>query len=530
VRITIQFIEAERDAHLWTEIYDRELTAANIFSIQSEIAKIVADALRATLSPKEQDQIAMVPTQNLTAFEAYLVGKQRAAKRTGGSLAEAVDYLERAIDLDPNFALAYVELADSYLSQIEYSGLSKDKMIAKAEPLIEKALGLDARLGEAYTVLADIQGMRSDFEGAESTYRRALELNPNYARAYRGYGGLLSWDLGRPEEGLILQRKSVELDPLSPVAMNLVGQALVALGRFDEELSWYEKALEIDPDSSLNLWTIGMYNWMVSSNYSEAVRWLKKTISSNPGDSWTMAHLGRLFLDLGDLDQAEYWIHQSIELGPESFSPNLAMQLLHLHNGDEFGSLDYGRRGLAIEQAWALRVFPVQLIGNHEQRAGRYAEARALYEESRPELLSEDDPRVAFRNYGVAIDLASVLSKTGEQERADLLLDRSLQYIQILPRLSGAGYGIADVKIYALRGEKQKALSALRQAIDEGWRTHWWYFLKQDSSLESLHDDPEFQAMVAEIEADMAEQLERVREMERNGELEPIPEVSATTQ
>jgi tetratricopeptide (TPR) repeat protein len=219
-------------------------------------------------------------------------------------------------------------------------------MIAKAEPLIEKALELDAHLGEAYTTRASIQQMRFDFEGAASTYRRALELNPNYARAYRAYGDLLSWTLGRPEEGLILQRKSVELDPLSAIAINVVGQAHLALGRFDEELSWYEKALEVDPDSPLTLWTIGMHKWLVSSNYSEAVRWFKKAISSNPGDPWVMAHFGRLFLDLGDLDQAEYWIHQSIELGPESFAPNLAMQLLHLHNGDEFGSSDYGRRVL----------------------------------------------------------------------------------------------------------------------------------------------------------------------------------------
>jgi hypothetical protein len=119
------------------------------------------------------------------------------------------------------------------------------------------------------------------------------------------------------------------------------------------------------------------------------------------------------------------------------------------------------------------------------------------------------------------------LSKTGEQAQTDLLLNRSLQYIQTLPRLGETGYGIADVQIYALQGSKQKALTALRQAIDEGWRTLWWYDLKHNPNLESLHDEPEFQAMVAEIEADMAEQLARVREMERNGELEPIPELAA---
>jgi hypothetical protein len=145
-------------------------------------------------------------------------------------------------------------------------------------------------------------------------------------------------------------------------------------------------------------------------------------------------------------------------------------------------------------------------------------------------LVNEGDPKIDNTvRYRAAIDLALVLSRTGEQERADLLLDRSLQQIQTLSRLGFGGYWIADVQIYALQGEEQKALSALRQAIDEGWRAWWWYFLKHDPNLESLHDEPEFQAMVEEIETDMATQLARVREMERNGELEPIPEVSATT-
>jgi hypothetical protein len=106
-------------------------------------------------------------------------------------------------------------------------------------------------------------------------------------------------------------------------------------------------------------------------------------------------------------------------------------------------------------------------------------------------------------------------------------LEKSLQHIQTKPRLGNNGYVMFDVDIFALQGEKQKALAALRQAIDEGWRRYWWYNLKYEPDLVSLHEEPEYQAMVAEIEADMAAQLERVREMERNGELEPIPEVSA---
>jgi tetratricopeptide (TPR) repeat protein len=223
-------------------------------------------------------------------------------------------------------------------------------------------------------------------------------------------------------------------------------------------------------------------------------------------------------LELGDFDRAESWIERSLELGPESFWPNFVMCLLHLYRGDEAAALDYGRRAFALNP-----LFMPILLRDHELRAGRYPEARALYEKSYPELLTEGEPTVDGSNWFAAIGLALVLSRAGEQERADLLLNRSFQHIQTLPRLGSDGYGIADVQIYALRGDKQKALSALRQAIDEGWRGFWRYSLEHDSNLESVRDEPEFQAMVKEIEVDMAAQLARVREMERRGELTAIP-------
>jgi TolB-like protein len=160
VRINVQLIDCETEAHLWAETYDRELTAANIFSIQSEIAKIVADALRATLSPEEQDRLASVPTENLAAYEAYLLGMQRLARETGAALVEAVDYFQQAIELDPDFALAHVGLADSYSNQVFYGGLAREEGLAKAQAAADKALALDDRLGEAYNSLAGIKEER----------------------------------------------------------------------------------------------------------------------------------------------------------------------------------------------------------------------------------------------------------------------------------------------------------------------------------------------------------------------------------
>jgi TolB-like protein/lipoprotein NlpI len=523
VRITTQLIEAESDAHLWTETYDRELTAANIFSIQSEIAKTVADALRAALSPEEQDRLDIRPTKNTDAYLAYLLGKQRFAKLNSVALAEAVDNFRHAIELDPNFALAYVALASSYIWQIDFSGLPRDQMIAKAEPLIERALELDDRSGEAHTVLGLIQAERAEFEAAEAAYQRALELNPNYPGAYDLYGNLLHTGLGRLEEALALRRKAVELNPLSTYSIVQVGWNLNGLGRFDEGLTWLKKAFEVDPGYSYTLWSLGHYHWLISGDYGEAVRWYRKAISADPGDAWSSDQLGELFMDLGDSDRAERWIHRANELSPESWIANIGMLLLHLYRGEEVTALDYGRKADEIGSVWR-HVYPYQLIADHELKAGRYSEARALYEENHPELLGEDAPNVDHRNYQEAIDVALILSRTGEQERADLLLKRAFEYVQNLPRPYTPRSAIANVKLYALQGDKKKALTALRQAIDEGWRVHWWYSLRLDPGLESLHDEPEFQAMVAEIEVDMAEQLARVREMERNGELEPIPE------
>jgi len=152
-----------------------------------------------------------------------------------------------------------------------------------------------------------------------------------------------------------------------------------------------------------------------------------------------------------------------------------------------------------------------------------------LYEQRYPELLSRNDPAVSRANYEGAIGLAMFALRTDERAFADLLLQRSLETLQRVPRLGPFGYGVADARIYALRGENQKALAALRRAIDERWRGLWWYYLEHDLALEPLHGEPEYQAMISEIRTEMAQQLVRVREMENNGELKAVAEVSATT-
>jgi TolB-like protein/Tfp pilus assembly protein PilF len=519
VRINMQLIDAETDDHLWAEIFDRQLTAENLFSIQTEIATAIAEALRAALSPEERDRLAAVPTENLEAYEAYLIGRQRLADRTTGAFVKAVEYFERAIRLDPAFALAYVGLAEAYVLQVFYSGLPPEETLEKGRVAAEQALKLDDQLGEAYNALAAIKEDMDDFKGAEAAYKRALELNPNHVGTYHWYGYMLR-DGGRPEEALALHRRAIELDPLSGIIMtNMVGD-LLALGRYDEAMEWTEKGVDVVPNYPGGWETLGSVQWSVLGRLDDALVAYSEALARDPNNAVFLANVGLVYLDIGDPIRAEHWIHRAIQIGPENFISNIAMTLLKLYRGDEAGALEYARRA---KVAGLYAYGALGEIRDHALRAGRDSEALAPYEKSYSELLNDEDPRVNRTNYGAAIDLALIFSKAGEQQRANRLLDRSLEKIQTMARRSGYGFGIADVQIYAIRGERKKALSTLRQAIDEGWRAYWWYYLKLDLSLESLHGEPEFQAMVSEIEAEMASQLESVRELEQNGELALTP-------
>jgi tetratricopeptide (TPR) repeat protein len=295
-------------------------------------------------------------------------------------------------------------------------------------------------------------------------------------------------------------------------------------------LAWFEDAIEIDPGHRSTYWGIGRHYWKVSGQLDEAVVWYMKAISLfpgepiplEPGEPDYLADLGWFFLDLGDRDRAEYWFERSTELGPERPEGKMGIAFLHLYRGDEPAAVDYVRKVRAdFPRSWG----PLVLLRNHEVSSGRYAEARTLYEKTHPELLSNDDPEVGGMNLGPAFDLALVLFKTGETERADLLLNRSLQYIHAQPRLSidASLYRVYVAQIFALQGKKQKALSAFRQAINEGWRREWWHQFEHEPNFESLRGEPEFQAMREEVRAEMAQQLENLREMERTGELASIP-------
>ena len=317
VHVAAQLIDAATDAHLWAESYDRKLTVANIFSIQNEIAVAIAKALKATLTHADRARLAAIPAQNLDAWEAYQLGRQRAANRTSTGLAESEKFFRRAIAFDPKFALAYAGLADTLVGQVDYSGAPRAATFAKAQQAIDTALRLDPDLGEAWASSATVAEFKDQTDRAEMMFRRAIALNPNYASAYQHYSAMLTFD-GRADEALNLAKRAVELDPLSAIANSGLGWCLTALGRFDEAEVRFRKAIEIDPTMPRSYWDLGGFSAYARNRFADAVLFMEKATEVDPGHSYSLA-VAEVYMDLDEAQAAQ--MIQAAQRSPRATGP-----------------------------------------------------------------------------------------------------------------------------------------------------------------------------------------------------------------
>jgi TolB-like protein/Tfp pilus assembly protein PilF len=516
VRVTVQLIDTATDGHLWAESYDREVTAANIFAIQTEVAVAIAAALKANLTPAEKVSIEAIPTQNLAAWEAYQLGKQRMAKRTVEGLADAERFFRKAIELDPKFALAWVGLADTLDLQVSYSGAPQDATLLVAEDAVATALKLDPNLAEAWVAAAGIADQREQYDRAERMFRRAIELNPNCAPAYHWFSLMLGYSLSRDAEALVLAEKAVALDPLSAVINARLGIQLEMAGRLHEAEARLRKAIEIDPSMALPHRNIGSLRAYSLNRFADAVPFFERAIRLDSGSPNSTMGLARIHLDLGDDAYATRLVESARQRWPDS-SLYLSAYL-HLYRGDDEAALQDAKRLLALDPRDALGL---QLLRNVDLQAGRPELARARYAKAYPEILATKSPRIDGSNWIIAVDAALVLQETREAEFARVLLDRSEPFVIATPRVGVYGYGVSDAQIYALRGEKARALAALREAERAGWRGPCWrYYRDFDPNLASIRDEPEFKAIFADIERDMARQRAELAARPKDAALE----------
>jgi serine/threonine protein kinase/tetratricopeptide (TPR) repeat protein len=247
--VSAELVDALEDRQLWGEQYSRKL--ADIVSIQQEIATAISGNLRVRLTSEEKTRSAKTYAANPEAYQLYLNGRYHANKGTYDGLMKGTEYFQQAIAKDPNYALAYAGLADSYVQLggwLNYLPPSEAGPKAKAAAM--KALELDDSLAEAHAALASAQYFYGwDWPSAEREFKRAVELNPNSAISHQGYSELLL-ARARFDESIAEAMRALELDPLSPQIVGNLAYAYLVMRRYDESIAQHQKALDLDPNAA----------------------------------------------------------------------------------------------------------------------------------------------------------------------------------------------------------------------------------------------------------------------------------------
>jgi TolB-like protein/Flp pilus assembly protein TadD len=357
VRVNVQLINAMTDAHLWAETYDRKLT--DIFAVETDIAKAVADTLQAKLSGAEKSSIAKAPTANPEAYELYLKGRFFWNKRTGTDLRKAIDYFNQAIAKDPNYALAYVGLADSYLLLSSYAAVSPRESLPPARSALKKALELDDSLAEAHASFGLLATLELDLHGALEELKRAVDLKPNYATAHH-WLALAHLTLAQFDSAISEAKRAIELDPLSLVINADTSWIYFSARRYDEAEAQVRKTLEIDPQFFLAHYYLGEV-FQFKGRLSEAIAEFQKAFDLN-NDPYSLAMLGQAYARNGQKDEAQKILARLNEEAKSHYVAPYALALVQIALGDKdraIEELEHAYQEHETNYLFAIKVDPM---------------------------------------------------------------------------------------------------------------------------------------------------------------------------
>ncbi len=493
IRISAQLVDARSGFQLWSETYDREFE--NIFAVQDEISAAVFMALKEHLGVQIEAAPRVIATANTEAHDAYLRGRYLVVQRelaVEGAVEGAVREFEKAIALDPNYALAHAELAIATLLLSRNAGLTFTEVIARAIPYAERAMALDPTLAEAHAATGLLSSRQWKTEEALTHFRQAIRLNPNYSIVYTWMGGLLSAHLGRYKEGFAMKERALRLDPLSKPAVANYIRALIErslLAEADREL---EKIASVYPYLYVSMRGIRM---SFGGNWANELLADLDTLRINPKSLTLRNHaLAPQFAVIGLENEA---IAISEEL------PHYVLLLL-------------GRTGNAVTSAEArLAEDPMSPgagrdLGRALASAGEYGRARPILEE----MWQRNGRRVGYRSLiqiHEAAALIAIRRDAGMEAEAGEVLAAIRDNVR---RYREAGYtggwrflsvdyneGLAAY----LAGEREKGLALIAKGAENGR-----FILPNEAYLQVLYDDPGFAPIRAAQEARQVRERDKV--------------------
>jgi TolB-like protein len=509
VRINVQLIRADTDEHVWAEIFDRQLTAGNLFAIQSEISGQIARTLKSALTPEEQKRINDRPTENLAAYNAYLRGRQELARYSSAGADQSLVEFRQAVELDPNFALAWASLARSALQGLFLSDMNRDEALEITREAANRAIALNDQIAEAHLARAALIGLERAtwVPEYEEALLRAIELGPGLAYAWYQYSQFLSGRNTRKSEALVAAQRAAELDPLSTSIRNRLIQALAGLGRFQEAEQQLDNLIQLDDTFAINYVTMSDLK-SDQGDYAEALRWRRKAQQRDPGN--IMFQLGEVWplTSLGLEGQYQDLIDRVEKLDPNSSTLALLETLISIRQGNLDAAVE-------AANAW-VRLAPPGDTGKHLWKAITHmfrGEIDIVATEAKlalgdpPNLedmlgLARDVPERACMiasmiHEAIDADMGTEISRAVLEQVDHKLLDHQRRQLNLNMSIC-----------HLVLGDREGALTRIEQAVEDGQLDGWWFTLN-NPLIKTLEFEPRYQDALQRIESAMTEQRER---------------------
>src|SRR5262245_10291141 len=350
--ISVQLIDARSNKLIWAEQYERKMS--DLLATQREIAASIAQKLQVKLAGNEKG-ITKKYTNSNEAYQSYLRGRFYWNKRNADALKKSIEYFNQAIEQDPNFALAYAGLADSYGVLPYYSGASPEQSIPKAKAAARKALEIDDSLAEAHAALGyELCVYDWNFVESSKEFRRAIELNPNYATAHQWYGDRVLVTLGRTDEGIEEVKRAVQLDPLSLIINADLGDIYIHAFQYDLAIEQLHRTIEMDPNFYNAHWRLGKA-YEKKGSVQDALAEYQKARQLND-DPLVLASLGHLLGSSSKRDQAMTPLDQLQQMAHERYVSAYSFAIVYEGLGDKEKAFQW------LEKGYQERVFEMNYL------------------------------------------------------------------------------------------------------------------------------------------------------------------------
>ena len=498
----MQLIDAVTDEHLWAETYDRDLSVTSIFDIQSDIAHAVSRALQASLTADEENRLSSLPTGSLAAYDAFSRGKLLLPERTTAALSGAEEAFREAIALDPEYAEAYVGLADSLGLQVDYSGRKVGDYLVEAGPIIEQALALDPLLGEAYIGRAAWLGINGDLASALENFARGVSLSPGYAPGHQWYGNTLV-ESGHLVEGIAQLRIAHDLDPRSGIITSNLAEGLQITGQADEGWRLCNELIAQRPTYSRGHQCLRNLA-MSEGQLADAIGHIRRVLELDPGNPGSYLLHGLMLSDLGLHAESLAWFAALPDTIKRIAGFHAGMGTVYYYQGQYEKALVAVREALKINP----RSFPaLSLLAvldlNDERNLGALEALSSVFVG-----LTGPAPEVDANNAEPAMLLSALMAQAGRTEQAERIAtaaEKSLRHLQ-----GWVHFYYAQALI--LLGREADAVDSLRRAIstESLGNARWNVSVSPSVSpiFETIRGKPEYQDIFDALESHLAQQRE----------------------